>query len=247
MNLLELSELLLDERKAEEYLLKVGILKTFTKCEKCGSNRITKISRGRHRCNSCKSEWSNKKGSVLHGASLPFPKFIGLIKVFELGLSSSESVHLLQVNRKTSDRIFHQFRLAISNLSESDLLNYNIIIQQDTPTFVIQINDGHVGIGVGDKTSIPNSEFKLLRTRAPNSNATYYFDYKRIKRLIHNDKLEKFPTEADHFFRYVREVLLKYRGTKLEFLYLYLKEIEFRYNNKGENLFDKIAAKIACF
>ena len=84
-NLLELSELLLDEKKAEEYLLKVGILKTFTECEKCGSNRITKISRGRHRCSNCESEWSMKKGSVLYNNKLSYSKFIGIVKLFELG------------------------------------------------------------------------------------------------------------------------------------------------------------------
>jgi len=34
MNLIELSALMQDEKKREEYLLKVGILKTFTKLPK---------------------------------------------------------------------------------------------------------------------------------------------------------------------------------------------------------------------
>ena len=47
MNLIELSELLLDEKKAEQYLLEVGILKTFTHCEKCGSKKFGRIRRGK--------------------------------------------------------------------------------------------------------------------------------------------------------------------------------------------------------
>ena len=44
MNLIELSALMQDEKKCEEYLLKVGILKTFTECPKCKALRIGRVS-----------------------------------------------------------------------------------------------------------------------------------------------------------------------------------------------------------
>ena len=89
--------------------------------------------------------------------------------------------------------------------------------------------------------------FKLKRTRNPSKEASYSFHYSRLKPKDIELKLHDFPIEQNHFWRYAKKRLMFYRGTKLNYLYLYLKEIEFRYNNKDENLFEKIVAKIACF
>jgi transposase-like protein len=42
------------------------------------------------------------------------------------------------------------------------------------------------------------------------------------------------------FWSYAKERLLKYHGLKEENFPYYLKELEFRYNNRSENLFEKI-------
>jgi len=55
------------------------------------------------------------------------------------------------------------------------------------------------------------------------------------------------PIELSYFWRFAKEKLQSYRGTKTKYLYLYLKEIEFRYNNRDENIFELIIAKLACF
>jgi transposase len=247
MNLIELAELLLDEQKAEQYLLEVGILKTFTACEKCGSAKLGRIRRGRYKCYGCKAEWSFRKDSMLHLQSINVSKFIGVIMCFYLELTSLQAMELLKINRKTTDKIYSQIRLIISDLDADQLEKYNTIIKNETATFAIKIDNSRVNISIKNDESDNESEFTLTRTRVPNSNATYLFNYQRIKHLLHNDKLEKFPTLADQFFRFTREKLLKFRGTKHAYLYLYLKEIEFRYNNKEENIFDKIVEKIANF
>lgn len=247
MNLIELSELLLDEKKAEQYLLEVGILKTFTKCEKCGSEKLGRIRRGRYKCYGCKAEWSFRKGSILHLQSINVSKFIGIIMCFYLELTSRQAMELLKINRRTTDKIYSQIRLIISELDFEQLAKYNTIIKNETATFAIKINNGRVDVSIKSDETTGESEFTLTRTRVPKSNATYLFNYSRIKYLLHNDELEKFPTAADHFFRFARERLLKYRGTKQAYLYLYLKEIEFRYNKREENIFEKIVEKIADF
>ena len=130
MNLIELSELLLDEKKAEEYLLKVGILKTFTECEKCGSNRITKISRGRHRCNSCLSEWSNKRGSVLYNNNLSYSKFIGIVKMFEMDIEASVASEQLKLHGNTVSSFYNQLRRIISDFNYKVDSNYNDLLKK---------------------------------------------------------------------------------------------------------------------
>ncbi len=247
MNLLELSELLLDEKKAEEYLLKVGILKTFTTCEKCGSNRITKISRGRHRCNGCLSEWSNKKGSLLHGQSLSASKLLGLIKMFSLELTAKDASINMDVNLKTAKGIFHKLRLSVTEISESELELIDETLKGESPEFLIASDEDNINVRftkVGERS--PNL-FRLIRTRTPSKETSYSFKFSQITSRNIKEKMEQFPKSLNYFWRYARERLLSYRGTELKYLYLYLKEIEFRYNNRHKNLFDKIVAKIACF
>jgi len=247
MNLLELSELLLDEKKAGEYLLKVGILKTFTECEKCGSNRITKISRGRHRCNSCLSEWSNKKGSILYNNNLSYSKFIGIVKLFEMGITADLASLEIGVNHITVKNNYNTIRFAISSIKELEFNNLNKIIKDELTRFSISITDEGVNISLANSNSALQDLFKLKRTRNPSKEAAYSFHYSRLKPKNIEQKLYDFPIEQNHFWRYAKKRLMYYRGTKLNYLYLYLKEIEFRYNNKDENLFEEIVTKIARF
>jgi len=246
MNLLELSELLLDEKKAEEYLLKVGILKTFTECEKCGSNRITKISRGRHRCNNCESEWSMKKGSVLYNNNLSYSKFIGIVKLFELGLTAGVTSVQLSISPKTIEEFYSLFRQAIAFINQNSAIFNADIIKSQTPSFSISIIDGVVDITL-DTEGLKTNLFKLKRTRVPSKETSYNFHYTNVKPNEIEKCLNQLPLEQNYFWRFAKEKLQSYRGTKMKYLYLYLKEIEFRYNNRNENVFDKIVAKIACF
>ena len=180
MNLLELSELLLDEKKAEGYLLKVGILKTFTECEKCGSDRITKISRGRHRCNSCLSEWSNKKGSVLYNNNLSYSKFIGIVKLFEMDIEASVTSNELLLNRNTINSNYLMLRKITSNFSEKLESEYDSILKKSSPISSIKIDDNKVNIDVKEEGSLSASESSLVRTRVPSKEVSFLFDYKRI-------------------------------------------------------------------
>lgn len=243
MNLLELSELLLDEKKAEEYLLKVGILKTFTACEKCESTRITKISRGRHRCNNCLSEWSNRAGSILHRQSLSASKFIGLVKLFELELTATEVEKELLINERTVQRIYEKIRVAI--VGETNAPHHGIIKKQ-TPYFAISIVDGVVNITL-DASIAKANLFKLRRTRVPSKETSYNFHYTNVKPKEIEKCLNQLPLEQNYFWRYAKIKLLDFRGTKVEYLFQYLKEIEFRYNNRIDNIFDKTILKIAHF
>ena len=144
MNLIELSELLQDEKKAEEYLLKVGILKTFTKCEKCGGSKISKISRGRFRCKVCDSKWNKRAGSILHRQSLSASKFIGVVKLFELELTATEVSKELELNKRTVQRFYEKIRESI--VGNNSGFVKDSILKKHSPTYIITIVDAIVSI-----------------------------------------------------------------------------------------------------
>jgi len=88
MILIELSEYLQDEQAAENYLYEKGILKRFTECPYCKSDKIGYISRSRVKCYKCKKEWHKRKASFLEGKQISFSKFIAFLKLYsdEMGI-----------------------------------------------------------------------------------------------------------------------------------------------------------------
>jgi len=110
MNLIDLSELLLNEKKAEHYLLEVGILKTFYQCEKCGSSKIRRIRRGNYKCYSCKYEWNQRKGSILEGIKLKFNKILLFRMLVDYGFNDYKIRKELRMNGRTVKKLRKQLK-----------------------------------------------------------------------------------------------------------------------------------------
>ncbi len=247
MNLIELSELLLDENLAEQYLLKHNILKTFTHCNKCKCNRLSKISRGRYRCNSCESEWSGRKDSILYKNQLSYSKFIGIVKCFTLELPAIQTSDEIQLNKIKVQRLYNLFRAIIIGAELLDERTLANTLKSDSPTFSITIVDDIVTINFADAGITNQDLFTVKRTRVPNREASFNFYHGNINARSVKNKLSEMPISQNHFWRYANVKLQSFRGTKTEHLFQYLKEIEFRYNNRDGNLFDKLVANIAHF
>ena len=105
MNLIELLELLKNEKKVEQYLLEIGILKTFYHCEKCGSSKIGRIRRGKYKCYSCKFEWNQRKGSKLEGINLRFHKILLFMKLVDYNFNDYKIGKELGMNRGTVKKL----------------------------------------------------------------------------------------------------------------------------------------------
>jgi transposase-like protein len=82
MNLIELTQYTQSELAAEEYLPRVGILRTFTECPYCKGERIGKIRRGLGKCYHCRKEWSRRRGSRFEKSRVPYQKVLLAIKLF---------------------------------------------------------------------------------------------------------------------------------------------------------------------
>lgn len=102
MNLKELSVLLADEEKANEFLERSGIVKRFTYCPKCSAQSIN-FTRGRRclKCYKCYYEWSRRMGSVLFGKQIPSSTFLLILKLFQLEQSALACARECGVNRNT--------------------------------------------------------------------------------------------------------------------------------------------------
>jgi len=110
MNLIDLLELLSNEKKVEQYLLEVGILKTFYQCVKCGSSKIGRIRRGKYKCYSCEYEWNLRKGSKLEGINLGFNKILLFLKLVEYNFNDYKIGKELRMNGRTVKKLRKQLK-----------------------------------------------------------------------------------------------------------------------------------------
>ena len=110
MNLIELLRLLLDEKKTEQYLLEIGILKNFYNCDKCGSEKFGRIRRGKYKCYSCKYEWNLRKGSKLEGINLGFNKILLFLKLVEYKINNSKIQIELEMDRITVKKLRNRLK-----------------------------------------------------------------------------------------------------------------------------------------
>lgn len=155
------------------------------------------------------------------------------------------SNRLIASNVKTAQNVFNTIRFAISGVTEAEFNGLDQILRDELAKFSISVTDKGVEISLVNKENFSQDLFKLKRTRNPSKEAAYSFHYSRLKPKEIEKRLHNFPIEQNHFWRYAKKWLMYYRGTKLNYLYLYLKEIEFRYNNRNENILKMIIAKIA--
>jgi transposase-like protein len=66
-----------------------------------------------------------------------------------------------------------------------------------------------------------------------------------LKRYFKYFNPEDQPKDLTIFWRFAKERLLKYRETDNQYLMLFLKEIEFRFNAQDKELYAQLIEKIA--
>ena len=86
--------------------------------------------------------------------------------------------------------------------------------------------------------------FSLDRKRISESSAIYDVTINVVKTTRVNEIFD-LPPSFQKFIRYAKERILKFRGADKQYLQLYLKEIEFRYNNWRVNVFNRLGIVIS--
>src|ERR1035437_8479885 len=110
MKLSELLPITQDEKKSEDYLRRVGILKTFSNCPRCNGTSLGMIRADRWKCYKCKTEWTRRKDSILSFVRIKYSEFLFCIKFFEMELTNQICCLELGLNYKTVEMVYRYFR-----------------------------------------------------------------------------------------------------------------------------------------
>ena len=269
MQLAKLSKVVSEEQEAEKFLREKGILKEFGGCPYCGSERFWRVRRNFYKCSQCKREWSIRKGSVLEGLKIPLHKFVLALKLFELEVPALRASKELGLAYNTVHKLFQLIRKKIyQHSAKEDLLEGEVEADESyfggkrkgkrgrgaarkIPVFGILERKGKVKVEV-----VPDVQAETLlretlrkvkrgsliytdRFRSYDGLVMYGFRHERIdhgKRFA-NGKV--YINGIEGFWSYAKERLQKFHGLSPQTFPYYLKELEFRYNHRNEDLFEK--------
>lgn len=261
MDILERSKLLASESRARSYYKSLRWQGRRKRCPDCGKDGLLILADGRYKCRICHIRFTDFAGTHLSGIKLEFRQVAWLVYLFSLGLSARRSARELGVNYKTAYRFFNRIRRAIAANDCMAVLSGEVEMDETyvggrrkgkrgrgaagkVPVFGMLERAGKVVVEV-----VPNVKEKTLmalvtETIEPGS-LTYSDGFKSYSSLIVNgykhiriDHNKEFANGKAHingiesFWAYAKERLAKYHGVSPLKLYLYLKELEFKFNRR---------------
>jgi transposase len=231
--MIELSKYLQDEQAAENYLYEKGILKKFTECPHCGSDKIGHVSRGRIKCYKCKKEWHKRKGSFLEGKQISCSKFIAFLKLYsdEIGVNKISSE--LNLDIKSIIELHTLLRTKIIH-------SYYSLKPDISSKYILYIIDHKIMLQTQKKFSgdeHPQSEYMLVnfdRTKEYGNLYSFLIRAEWVGTRI------KYKSMLNTFISYVKMKLISYRGIKVEYFFDFFLELIIKFNSRDKIFYEKV-------
>ncbi len=201
---------------------------------------------------------------------VPFNTLAYLLHAFVLGVPALRVHRETGINLKTVERLFRLFRKAIYDNSVVEMRKLRGRVEIDETMFGGR-REGKRGWGAEGKTIVfgmykrngkvivfPVSNRKaetlkpLIEQHTRKGSVFYTDDYEGYAMLRARGKhvvilkekgkpIKQHINGIEGFWSYAKNWLYHYRGVPRKYFHHYLKEIEFRFNNRNEKLFNKLA------
>ena len=200
-----------------------------------------------------------------------------IIFYFSQDLTATQTASIMQISRVTINRYYKLFRKAIANYCEQESVFDGEVELDESyfggrhkgkrgrgsenkiPVFGILKRNGKVYTQI-----IPNSKantlLKIIRDRVDINSTVYTDKFRAYDGLVFNgyehhriNHSKEFARGKNHingiesFWGYCKMRLSKFYGLKPEDFYLHLKESEFRFNNRNEDLYKILIPVITKF
>ena len=267
MNCLTFQGIVTNEEHALEYLRAFCWSEGEVACPKCGDLKIYRIQSNRYRCQSCKYSFHDLSGRWLGLLNLPIAKVLWLIKLMELGTTALECSKQLELSYPTALKALRVVRLAIFfGDSRGVFAKCRVEVDEayfggrkkgkrgrgvsgKVAVFGMKTRDGQARMEVIEDVSSVTLMESILRNvekgsmvysdkfKAYNELSSLGYTHKRIDHSKYFANGHIHTNGIEGFWSYVKNGLAKYHGVSKKELPLYLKEQEFRFNNRGKDLF----------
>jgi transposase len=208
------------------------------------------------------------KNKYLKGSRVSERKFRMLLKLFCEDLTATQIAHISGISRVTINSYLKLIRMAIAQYCEENnpisIFNNHDSVIQDFLNRQPEINSfGNYKTSNGiftqllydvDKATI----HEIVRSKRVNGNAGVWYDKlkqyngiadfntHKLIRITHDalemPKGKSQIDEIDFFWGLIKGRLTKFRGMNNATLYLHVKESEFRYNHRHNDIFNMLSA-----
>lgn len=229
-------------------------------CIFCKSWRPYRLADGRVKCRKCRKVYSLQK----------LRRDLNILYYFALELSANRTASELEVNYKTVHYHYMFFREKIAKYSEENFRKLKGELEVDETYFGGKRKGKRgrgafnkvVVLGVLERngkvytTVVPDVKAETLMQEIRDKTekgSVYYTDcfksYKSLKRYGKHCRVNKEYSYAkgrnhingiEGFWSFAKERFHKYHGISKDNYELYLKEMEFRFNNRNSDLFKKM-------
>ena len=230
------------------------------KCVFCGSWKLHKLGDGRVKCGVCGRYYSVRKLRC----------DVDVLYYFYLGLSARQTAEELDLSYNTVHKRFMFFRKKIRDYCDVNFHKLGGELELDESYFggkrkgkrgrgafnkaiVFGVLERH---GQVHTVVVPDVSAETLMTEIQTKTqkgSVFFTDcfksYKSLKQYGKHNKINKQYTYAkghnhingiEGFWGYAKEQFAKYHGINQRNYTLYLKEMEFRFNNRKSNIFKKM-------
>ena len=270
MDLKSFEYLIKNEQSVKNYLVRACWKNYARFCIRCRARKVYRIRRDRYRCGLCDYEFTDFTGRWLNAAKLPAKDWLWLIKLFELEISARKASQQLGISYPTILKAFHLIRQSIAaHARNGDLFlrgeieagqtyfkgpqgtHSNGHSQNRVPVFGILERKGKVNVEVLQDMSaeaLLNLTVKKVKTgsivytdKYRTFDALMFCGYKHVKvdrKRFSRDNV--YINGLEGFWSFAKERIDKFHGVSKEKFPFYLKEMEFRYNNRQQPIFETL-------
>lgn len=243
-------------------------------CTRCRSRKIYRIGGKRYRCRRCRYTFHDFSNRWFNRLNISYKKWLWIIKFFEVELSARKIAQQVGLSYPTVLKAVTIIRLAIlADQDGEGFLKGEIELDETyfggrrkgkrgrgaagkVPVFGIYERNGTVRVEVVKNVtaeSLLNMTIKTVRRgsivytdKFKSYDALMFCGYRHL-RIDHKKRFSSgrvYINGLEGFWSYAKERIIKFHGVSKEKFPLYLKEMEFRYNNRHNSLFDLIVQKL---
>lgn len=263
------SELIKTESSAKRYLLDFCWKNHQRHCPRCNERRLYRLKEGRRRCSRCGYTFHDFSGRFINAGNCDCRQWLWAIKLFELDLPPQLLAAQLGLAGNTATALLMTMRRAIlaQALDAPLFLRMGLLQGADEtspPIFGILERKGWVFVDIMQDLSVAGlAHFKnnFHLGTATRGRLVYTDRYRHYETLLfcaaseaqaapfRSRKLARalYVDSRQGFWTVLLERLRRTRGLPARWFPLHLKELEFRYNQRKEDIFPLLAASLCKF
>lgn len=271
MNIKKFVHVIETEKRAERYFKKLCEKKGHLFCVNCGRSDPYRLGSGRFRCKRCHSDFNLFSGRWISGARLSPNQWLWMIKLFTLEVSTRKAAYELDLSYPAALNAMDAIRSAImANSQPPKELKGALELDESyfggrrkgkrgrgaagkVPVFGILERKGKAWVQPVSNVTADTLLASTIR-KVRRGSIIYTDKYKGYNSLMFCGYPHLTVNHSKHFVRgrvhingmegfwsYAKERLMKHHGVAPHKFPMYLKEQEFRYNNRDKDIFQLVA------